>query len=192
MTLSLDPTQLYEDPDRSDNTYTFSFTVDERPVEPMLRFLQVPLAPRRMFRFLMHPTASKYVRQPRSNGCEQPQPRSGTADRRHWVAASQGPIAQPRAGLKHHVGYAYAQFEDVHDEVGSVSYRAVLSGSGVELEHNELLFNVPLQIFEKVLVSALIWQPAKYRSNSLASTTVDSSLPPLMENFTHAPSPPDW
>ena len=39
VTLSLDPTQLYEDPDRSDNTYTFSFTVDERPVEPMLRFL---------------------------------------------------------------------------------------------------------------------------------------------------------
>ena len=38
VTLSLDPTQLYEDPDRSDNTYTFSFTVDERPVEPMLRF----------------------------------------------------------------------------------------------------------------------------------------------------------
>ena len=28
----------YEDPDRSDNDYTFSFTIDERPVEPMLRF----------------------------------------------------------------------------------------------------------------------------------------------------------
>ena len=30
----------------------------------------------------------------------------------------------------------------MHDEVGSVSYRAVLSGSGVELLHSELLFNV--------------------------------------------------
>ena len=39
VTLSLDPTGQYEDPDRSDNDYTFSFTIDERPVEPMLRFL---------------------------------------------------------------------------------------------------------------------------------------------------------
>ena len=59
VTLSLDPTQLYEDPDRSDNTYTFSFTIDERPVEPMLRFLPGASAPRRMYRFQMHPTASR-------------------------------------------------------------------------------------------------------------------------------------
>ena len=39
VTLSLDPTNQYEDPDRSNNAYTFSFVIDERPVEPMLRFL---------------------------------------------------------------------------------------------------------------------------------------------------------
>ena len=39
-------------------------------------------------------------------------------------------------------GYAFAQFEDVHNEAGSVSYRAILSGTGVELEHSELRFNV--------------------------------------------------
>ena len=33
-TLSVDPNEQYEDPDRTDNTYTFSFIVDERPVEP--------------------------------------------------------------------------------------------------------------------------------------------------------------
>jgi subtilase family serine protease len=39
VTLSLDPTELYDDPDRSNNDYTFSFQIDERPLEPMLRFL---------------------------------------------------------------------------------------------------------------------------------------------------------
>ena len=45
VTLSLDPTNQYEDPDRSDNDYTFSFTIDERPVEPMLRFLPAHRGP---------------------------------------------------------------------------------------------------------------------------------------------------
>ena len=39
VTLSLDPSQQYEDANRENNAYTFSFQIDPRPVEPMLRFL---------------------------------------------------------------------------------------------------------------------------------------------------------
>ena len=143
VTLSLDPTQLYEDPDRSDNTYTFSFTIDERPVEPMLRFL---------------PGASRTTP-------DVPVPGSPYSIKVRVDNLGQTDASNLNLGLERMIedvgwqrlkdqslnlvpgssttsGYAYAQFEDVHDEVGSVSYRAVLSGSGVELEHNELKFNV--------------------------------------------------
>lgn len=143
VTLSLDPTQLYDDPDRSDNTYTFSFTVDERPVEPMLRFL---------------PGASRTTP-------DMPVPGAPYSIKIRVDNLGQTDASNLNLGLERLIedvgwqrlkdqslnlvpgstttsGYAYAQFEDVHDEVGSVSYRAVLSGSGVELEHNELDFNV--------------------------------------------------
>ncbi|MBT5453826.1 MAG: S8 family serine peptidase, partial [Euryarchaeota archaeon] len=35
----IDPSDAQNDPKPEDNTYTFSFQIDERPVEPMLRFL---------------------------------------------------------------------------------------------------------------------------------------------------------
>ena len=143
MTLSLDPTQLYEDPDRSDNTYTFSFTVDERPVEPMLRFLPgasrttpdvpVPDAP-----YSIKIRVDNLGQTDASNlnlGLERLIEDIG------WQRLKDQSLNLV-PGSSTTSGYAYAQFEDVHDEVGSVAYRAVLSGSGVELEHNELLFNV--------------------------------------------------
>ena len=143
VTLSLDPTQLYEDPDRSDNTYTFSFTVDERPVEPMLRFLPgatrttpdvpVPDAP-----YSIKIRVDNLGQTDASNlnlGLERLIEDIG------WQRLKDQSLNLV-PGSSTTSGYAYAQFEDVHDEVGSVSYRAVLSGSGVELEHNELLFNV--------------------------------------------------
>ena len=143
VTLSLDPTQLYEDPDRSDNTYTFSFTVDERPVEPMLRFLPgasrttpdvpVPDAP-----YSIKIRVDNLGQTDASNlnlGLERLIEDIG------WQRLKDQSLNLV-PGSSTTSGYAYAQFEDVHDEVGSVAYRAVLSGSGVELEHNELLFNV--------------------------------------------------
>ena len=143
VTLSLDPTQLYEDPDRSDNTYTFSFTVDERPVEPMLRFqpgasrttpdIPVPGAP--------------YSIKVRVDNLGQTDASNLNLGLERFIETAGWQRLKDQTlnlvpGSTTTSGYAYAQFEDVHDEVGSVSYRAVLSGSGVELLHSELLFNV--------------------------------------------------
>ncbi|GIR75962.1 MAG: hypothetical protein CM15mP78_06610 [Candidatus Poseidoniales archaeon] len=143
VTLSLDPTQLYEDPDRSDNTYTFSFTVEERPVEPMLRFLPgssrttpdvpVPGAP-----FSIKVRVDNLGQTDASNldlGLERWYEGDG------WQRLKDQSLALI-PGSATTSGYAFAQFEDVHNEAGSVSYRAILSGTGVELEHSELRFNV--------------------------------------------------
>ena len=50
MTLSVDPSMNYDDPNPEDNSHSFSFEVEERPVEPTLRFMQgayqtLPLIP---------------------------------------------------------------------------------------------------------------------------------------------------
>ena len=143
VTLSLDPTQLYEDPDRSDNTYTFSFTVDERPVEPMLRFL--PGATRTTPDIPV--PGGAYSIKIRVDNLGQTDASNLNLGLERLIEGIGWQRLKDQSlnlvpGSSTTSGYAYAQFEDVHDEVGSVSYRAVLSGSGVELEHNELLFNV--------------------------------------------------
>ncbi|MGB0313692.1 MAG: hypothetical protein ACPGDD_07375, partial [Poseidonia sp.] len=143
VTLSLDPTQLYEDPDRSDNTYTFSFTVDERPVEPMLRFL--PGATRTTPDIPV--PGGAYSIKIRVDNLGQTDASNLNLGLERLIEGIGWQRLKDQSlnlvpGSSTTSGYAYAQFEDVQDEVGSVSYRAVLSGSGVELEHNELLFNV--------------------------------------------------
>ena len=142
VTLSLDPNGQYEDPDRSDNDYTFSFTIDERPVEPMLRFLPgaarttpdvpVPGTPydiRIRVDNLGQTDASSL-----SLGLERLMTEG-------WQRLDEKPVALV-PGSSTTSGYSFARFADVHDAAGAVSYRAVLSGSGVEIEHSELRFNI--------------------------------------------------
>ncbi|RJU92043.1 MAG: hypothetical protein DWC03_07500 [Candidatus Poseidoniales archaeon] len=143
VTLSLDPTNQYEDPDRSDNDYTFSFTVDERPVEPMLRFL--PGAARTTPDVPVPGTP--YDLRVRVDNLGQTDASSLSLGLERWIdeAGWQRLDDKPVAlvpGSSTTSGYAFARFADVHDSVGAVSYRAVLSGSGVEIEHNTLRFNI--------------------------------------------------
>ena len=143
VTLSLDPTNQYEDPDRSDNDYTFSFTVAERPVEPMLRFL--PGAARTTPDVPVPGTP--YDLRVRVDNLGQTDASSLSLGLERWIdeAGWQRLDDKPVAlvpGSSTTSGYAFARFADVHDSVGAVSYRAVLSGSGVEIEHNTLRFNI--------------------------------------------------
>ena len=46
-------------------------------------------------------------------------------------------------------GYSFAQFEDVRRDAGVVRYRALLDGTGVEIAHNELQFNVTIADAQK-------------------------------------------
>ena len=142
VTLSLDPNRQYEDPDRSDNEYTFSFTIDERPVEPMLRFL--PGAARTTPDVPVPGTA--YDIRVRVDNLGQTDASSLNLGLERlmtegWQRLDDKPVALV-PGSSTTSGYAFARFADVHDAAGAVSYRAVLSGSGVEIEHSELRFNI--------------------------------------------------
>ena len=143
VTLSIDPTQQYDDPDRTDNTYTFSFIVEERPVEPMLRFLPgssrtspdvpVPGVP--------------YEIRVRVDNLGQTDASNLNIGLDEWVEGDGWNRIQEASlalvpGSTTTSGFANAVFEDVLYDPGVASYRAVLSGSGVEIEHNELRFNV--------------------------------------------------
>ena len=142
VTLSLDPNGQYEDPDRSDNDYTFSFTIDERPVEPMLRFL--PGAARTTPDVPVPGTP--YDIRIRVDNLGQTDASSLNLGLERlmtegWQRLDEKPVALV-PGSSTTSGYAFARFADVHDAAGAVSYRAVLSGSGVEIEHSELRFNI--------------------------------------------------
>ena len=142
VTLSLDPTNQYEDPDRSDNDYTFSFTIDERPVEPMLRFLP---GAARTTPDVPVPGMPYDIRIRVDNLGQTDASSLNLALERLMAEGWQRLDEQPVAlvpGSSTTSGYAFARFADVHDVAGAVSYRAVLSGSGVEIEHSEHRFNI--------------------------------------------------
>ena len=149
VTLSVDPNEQYEDPDRTDNTYTFSFIVDERPVEPMLRFLPgssrttpdvpapgVPYDVKIRVDNLGQTDASNLMIQ-LARWVE-----DETTGIYGWIPmANVSGLLVP--GSTTTSGFSYASFNGaVLNESGAVKYRAVLTGTGVEIEHNELRFNV--------------------------------------------------
>ena len=148
VTLSIDPTQVYEDPDRSDNTYTFSFVVEERPVEPMLRFL--PGAARTTPDI---PTPSvPYDIKLRVDNIGQTDAGPLVLRLQYWDngwIGDQNDTLSLVPGSSTVSGYSYAQFEDVRRDAGVVRYRALLDGTGVEIAHNELQFNVTIADAQK-------------------------------------------
>ena len=138
----IDPTQVYEDPDRSDNTYTFSF-VEERPVEPM-RFLQngqTTQCPRLPFR-----TTSNY------GWTTSVRPMPALVLRLQywddgWIAYQNDTLSW--CGSSTVSGYSFAQLRTC---AGTQAWFAaiLLDGTGVEIAHNELQFNVCITDAQRV------------------------------------------
>ena len=184
VTLSLDPTELYDDPDRSNNDYTFSFQIDERPLEPMLRFL--PGASRTQPEI---PTpGAPYNIQVRIDNLGQSDATSLNLNLEKllpsgdWFSIGDKSVALV-PGSTTTSGYAFAMFGDVAEDEGVVSYRARLSGTGVELAHKELRFNVTagdLDIGANVPVSLLNREvPVEFvglENGGLLFTTIDGEL----------------
>jgi subtilisin family serine protease len=184
VTLSLDPTQQYNDPDRSNNIYTFSFVVDERPLQPMLRFLpgsartqpEIP-AP-----------GTPFDIQLRVDNLGQGDATNLNVGLERWMDGigwqrldDQGLNLVP--GSSTTSGYSFVRFADIVDEEGAVSYRAVLSGSGVEPAYSESRFNVTvgdLYIGSKVGVSLATREvPVEFvglEEGGLMFTTKDGEL----------------
>ena len=145
--LLIDPSDAQNDPYPEDNTYTFSFQVDPRPLEPMLRFLPgaVRLKP-------VIPTPDiPYDIKIRVDNLGQTDATSLTVRLDRQIDGDWGKIADSTLtlvpGSETASGNNIAQFADISTQSGTVSYRAVLSGSGVEIEHKELRFNVTVGEF---------------------------------------------
>ncbi len=184
VTLSLDPTQQYEDPDRSDNVYTFSFEIEERPLQPMLRFM--PGAART--EPVIPSPGTPYDITVRVDNLGQGDATNLNIGLEVWAEGigwdrldDQSVILVP--GSSTTSGYSFARFAHVSNEVGTLSYRAVLSGSGVELAHSEMRFNVTvadLYIGSKVGVSLATGEvPVDFiglDEGGLLFTTLDGEL----------------
>jgi subtilisin family serine protease len=143
VTLSLDPTQQYEDPDITNNAYTFSFEVEERPIQPMLRFLA---GAARTYPSLPTPGAPFDVTV-RVDNLGQGDATNLKLGLEVWVEGIGWDRIDERSltlvpGSSTTSGYSDARFAYVGTEAGALSFRAVLSGSGVEVAHNEHRFNV--------------------------------------------------
>lgn len=145
VTLQIDPNGVTND-DQSDNEYTFTFMITERPIDPMLRFMTSavtisPLIPTPNFgdsinSFTMNVRVDNLGQNDATNIRM-----SLYSWEDNWVPMeSRTLMVVPGSSISS--GYAKAQFSDSKDEAGIYRYRAVLEGTGVEAQYSEYRFTV--------------------------------------------------
>ena len=151
VSILIDPSDAQNDPYPEDNTYTFPFQVDVRPVEPMLRFLP---GSARLDPVIPTPDAPFEIKirvdnlgETQATNLKISLSRQSKEDGRY-----NSPIGEETVtlvpGSETSSGYSIARFADVVSEPGVYSYRATLTGSGVELEHSVLSFNATAGYFD--------------------------------------------
>lgn len=146
VTIQIDPNGVMNDDD-SDNEYTFQFEVEERPLEPTLRFLSGAV------------TTTKTIPQPSDGDNKKPYEirvrvdnlgRTDATDIRmtlytyveNGFTETGSNTISVIPGSDTSSGKAETVFSYTHDEIGMVRHKVKLEGNGVEIEHSELLFNV--------------------------------------------------
>tara|TARA_B100001093_G_scaffold180145_1_gene172740 strand:- start:4226 stop:9154 length:4929 start_codon:yes stop_codon:yes gene_type:complete len=142
VTITIDPNNQHGDPNPNNNVYTFSFDVEERPVEAMLRFLpgavttnpKVPL-PDSMFDIDV-----------RIDNLGQTEAMQLTMRLERWtsdgwleIGTSSIPIVP---GSESSSGQGMGNFNEIGRPIGSEDYRVILEGDGVESEFSEHRFTV--------------------------------------------------
>ncbi len=146
----IDPSDAQNDPKPEDNTYTFPFQVDERPVEPMLRFLP---GSARLKPVIPTPDAPFEINIRVDNlGETQATNLKVSLAKQDYETGFYGDFTDDVTlnlvpGSETGSGNIIARFADMVSEPGVVSYRATLTGSGVEFEHSKLFFNVTVGYF---------------------------------------------
>ena len=151
VSILIDPSDAQNDPYPEDNTYTFSFQVDVRPVEPMLRFLP---GSARLKPVIPTPDTPFDINIRVDNlGETQATNLKITLSRQNKEDGGYEDIGEAQTvtlvpGSETSSGNSIARFADMIAEPGEVSYRATLTGSGVELEHSVLRFNVTVGYFD--------------------------------------------
>ena len=150
VTIQIDPNGVMKD-DTSDNEYTFQFEVEERPLEPTLRFLTSAV------------TTDKTIPQPSDDNSEKPYKirvrvdnlgRTDATDitMKLFTWVEDGPNAgfvesgsnslSVIPGSDTSSGKVQTEFSYTHYSVGAVEHKVVLEGDGVDPEHSELRFYV--------------------------------------------------
>ena len=155
VTIQIDPNGLMGD-DQSDNEYTFSFEIEERPVEPTLRFLTSAVT---TYASIPSPSLDPDVPIPytinvRVDNLGQNDATNIKMKLHTWVEG--GWYSTPGdtktisivPGSTSSSGNAKAQFTNTHDSVGVVKHRVVLEGNGVTAQYSELRFKVIVDEFE--------------------------------------------
>ena len=147
VSLLIDPSDAQNDPFPEDNTYTFSFQINERTVEPMLRFLP---GAARMSPEIPLPD-SPYDITIRVDNLGQTDAtnlkiRLSQKIEGRWNNISESTLTLV-PGSDTSSGNTIARFAVMAAEPGVVSYLAEMIGSGVEIEHHELRFNVTIGDF---------------------------------------------
>ena len=149
VTIQIDPNGMMND-DESDNQYTFEFEIEERPLEPTLRFLTSAV------------TTSASIPSP-SLSEDSPIPYTikvrvdnlGKTDATNikMTLFTMGVRGETRTisnipGSSSSSGSSIVTFTNTHDSVGVVNHRVLLEGNGVTAQYSQLSFNVIVDEFE--------------------------------------------
>jgi subtilisin family serine protease len=143
VSIELDPNNVQGDLDLEDNVYSFNFEILERLSQPVLRFLPGSTTTLPNIPIVNEPYEVKI--RVDNLGSEDAISLDVVLERKiigeGWLLVDKGSISfVPGAATTS--GIADVKFVDVHSEKGVVSYRAILSGNGVEAAYNTVEFTV--------------------------------------------------
>jgi subtilisin family serine protease len=142
VSIVIDPNNQHSDPNTANNEYTFSFEVEERPVESMLRFL--PGAVTTNPKIPLPDTPYQITVRLDNLGKTDAtllQMRLERWGEIGWMEiAIDDLLVVP--GSDSSSGSSNAVFSDTGSSIGPVDYRVLLEGNGVEIEHSEHRFTI--------------------------------------------------
>jgi subtilisin family serine protease len=153
VTIQIDPNGLTND-DQSDNEYTFTFEIEERPVEPTLRFLTSAVTTSAS---IPSPTVDEDYPRPytisvRVDNMGQTDATNIKMTLYTWkeggFVEGDSRIITVIPGSTSSSGYDTAKFTNTHDSVGVVKHRVLLEGNGVDAQYSELRFKVIVDDYE--------------------------------------------
>ena len=147
VSITIDPTAQHADPTPENNIYTFSFEVEERPVESMLRFLpgavtSIPNIPVPDEPYTVRLRVDNLGQTDAIDLTINLQRQSGDSDGWIWEQlGTESILVVP--GSDTSSGYNVVSFAvNASSTVGTVEFRAMLEGNGVEAEFSEHRFTV--------------------------------------------------
>lgn len=145
VTIKIDPNGQMND-DQSDNEYTFEFEIEERPVEPTLRFLSGAITTSDSIPSPSLDGSELYIVNVRVDNLGQSDATNINVELKTMVNDNWTTVGTNRISLipgsTSSSGNARTQFSTSHDAVGVVEHMVVLQGTGVEAQYSQLRFNV--------------------------------------------------